>query len=359
MTLPPLTSRRRFLVALGAISFGTVACQPQSRQSPTPASPPPAATPISLYGAGATFPSFLYLKWFSEYGKLHPNVQISYQPIGSAAGIQQFTTGTVDFGASDISLTDAEVAQVKQGAVLLPMTAGSIAVVYNLPGIQSGLKLSRQVLPEIFLGKIQRWNDPQIVALNPDLTLPDLPITLVHRSDGSGTTAVFTAHLSTISPEWKQRVGSGLNVQWAAGIGIKDNAGISAQIQQAEGTLGYVEYAFAKQLNLAMAAIANQAGQYVQPTEKTATNALATVQLSADLRGAVPDPAGQDAYPIVTYSWLLLYKRYEDPQKAKVLQELLRWGLTDGQQFASELGYVPLPSAVAQQAIAALSQIEG
>ncbi len=353
-----ISSRREFLVSLAALTFGTIACQPKS-QMPTPsaANQSPPSPPVLLYGAGATFPSFLYLRWFKDYNQQHPNIQVSYQPVGSAAGIQQFITGTVDFGASDVALTDAEIAQVSRGAMLIPTTAGSVAVVYNLPGVKTGLKLSREVLPAIFLGTITRWNDPRITALNPDIPLPDKPIVVVHRSDGSGTTATFTAHLSAISPEWKDKVGTGLNVQWTTGVGIKDNSGIAAQIQQAEGVIGYVEYAFAKQLNLSTAALQNKAGQYTQPTEETAAIALATVKLGDDLRGSVADPDGEQAYAIVTYSWLLAYKQYSDPQKATTLKAVMEWGLTEGQKFASELGYVPLPKDIAERALAALQQI--
>jgi len=350
-----MTSRRYFLGLTGTIALGVVACQGQ--RQPSVSTPSEGSTePISLYGAGATLPSFLYLKWFSEYNKKHPNVEISYQPVGSAAGIQQFTSNTIDFGASDVPLTDAEISQVQRGAIALPMTGGSIAVVYNLPGI-TGLKFSRQVLADIFLGKIKQWNDPQITGANPGVALPNQAILLVHRSDGSGTTAAFTAHLSAISPEWKEKVGTGLNVAWVAGTGIKDNAGISAQIQQTEGTLGYVEYSFAKQLKLATIALENKAGQFVQPDDNTAAKALATVKLDADLRGAVPDPEGDDSYPIVTYSWLLVYKQYDDPRKAAVLRDVIQWGAGEGQQYATDLGYVPLPTEVADRVTDGARQI--
>ncbi len=354
-----ITSRRGFLVSLAAVALGIKACQSQTQLPQSSPGPTVNGTPISLYGAGATFPSFLYLRWFSEYSRQHPNIQISYQPVGSAAGIQQFITNTVDFGASEVTLTDAELAKVSRGAVLIPTTAGSIAVVYNLPGVESGLKLSRQVLPAIFLGQITRWNDPQIADLNPGIKLPDEKIVLIHRSDGSGTTAAFTAHLSAISPEWKEKVGTGLNVAWVAGVGIKDNSGIAAQIQQAAGTIGYVEYAFAKQLKLAIATLQNKAEQYIPLTEESVSKGLASIQLSDDLRGSVPDPDDPAAYPIVTYSWTLAYKRYDDPQKARALKDVLQWGLTEGQKFAAELGYVALPEDVVQKATAAVAQIEG
>ncbi len=299
----------------------------------------------------------LYLRWFKEYNSLHPKVQISYQPIGSAAGIQQFLSETLDFGASEVPLSDQELAQVSRGAVFIPSAAGSIAVVYNLPGVEGGLKLSRQVLPAIFLGKITQWNDPAIVALNPNLSLPELPITVVHRSDGSGTTAAFTAHLSAISPQWQSKVGSGLNVSWPTGFGIKDNAGISAQILQGEGVIGYVEYAFAKQLGLATAALENKTGRFLLPTEEATAKAIASIELSDDLRGSVADPDDSDAYPIVTYSWVLAYQQYEDSQKAQVLKDVMQWGLTEGQKFGPELGYVRLPEAIVKIAIAMLDKI--
>lgn len=310
-----------------------------------------------LFGAGATFPYFLYQRWFAEFTQKNPAVQISYQPVGSAAGIQQFTSGTLDFGGSEVTPTDADLAKVKRGVIMAPTAAGGIAVVYNLPGIKSGLKLSREILPAMFLGQLKAWNDPAIAALNPDLTLPDLPITPIYRSDGSGTTAAFTAHLSAISPVWQETVGSGLSVEWPAGTGIKDNAGIAAQIQQGVGTIGYVEYAFAKQLELTSAALQNQKKEYVRLTNESVAIALASIQLGADLRGSVPDPDQPGAYPIVTYSWLLAYQNYPDPGKAKALKEAFTWGLTDGQAFATDLGYVPLPAEIVEKSKAALSQL--
>ncbi|MBF2063236.1 MAG: phosphate ABC transporter substrate-binding protein PstS [Calothrix sp. C42_A2020_038] len=349
-------SRRSFLVTITTVAFLIKACQSQSQTDTNkPENNQVNDNSISLYGAGATFPTFLYLRWFKEYNQKNSNIQISYQPIGSAAGIQQFISNTVDFGASEITLTADELAQVSQGTIMVPTTAGSIAIIYNLPGVKSGLKLSRQILPDIFLGKITKWNDSKIAALNPGMPLPNSPITVIYRSDGSGTTAAFTTHLSAISSEWKEKVGSGLNVSWPTGVAIKDNAGISAQIQQAEGTIGYVEYAFAKQLNLATVALENKAGQFVEPNYESTAKALATIKLSEDLTGSVADPEGANSYPIITYSWLLVYKRYDDPQKAKALKKVIQWGLTEGQKFAPDLGYVPLPQEVVDKATAALS----
>ena len=368
VSLKSVASRRKFLLMSAVpLAIALKACQgnppdpkaPQATEGALPAKPsaPIDSTQVSLYGAGATFPSFLYLRWFKDYNQQNPNIQISYQPVGSAAGIQQFLAGTVDFGASELALTDQELAQVTRGAAMIPTAAGSVAVVYNIAGVQSGLKLSRKVLPEIFLGKIKKWNDPAIASLNPNVTLPDLPITVIHRSDGSGTTAAFTAHLSATSPGWKNEVGTGLNVSWKTGTGIKDNAGISAQVQQGEGVIGYVEYAFAKQLNLATAALENKSGQFALPTEDATTKAIATIKLSEDLRGSNADPDAAEAYPIVTYSWVLAYQQYDDPKQAQALKEVLKWGLTQGQAMGLELGYVPLPEAIVKKAIAALDKI--
>lgn len=318
--------------------------------------PTAAQSSVFLTGAGATFPIFIYQRWFQEYSQSHPDVQVNYQPIGSAAGIQQMVSETVDFGGSDIAMTDEEMSKVERGVVLIPMTSGSVAIAYNLPGIE-GLKLSRAVYADIFLGKIKHWNDPKIANLNPNLNLPNLPITLVHRSDGSGTTAVLTKHLSAISSEWETKVGSGLSVSWPAGVGIKSNAGVSAQIQQAEGTIGYVEYSFAQQLDLATAALENHAGNYIQPSLEATAKALDNLTLPVNLRAFVTDPERPGAYPIVTYSWILAYKSYEDPSKAKALQEVILWALTDGQQYSEKLGYVPLSETVAAKAKAAAQMI--
>ncbi|MFM7614194.1 MAG: phosphate ABC transporter substrate-binding protein PstS [Synechococcales cyanobacterium] len=366
MVLSKMRPTRRTFLVLSSISLSIVlkACQlnppnsanPQPNGSTEPDTDGYSPT-LSLYGAGATFPSFLYQRWFTDYHQQNPTIEISYQPIGSAAGIQQFLTGTVDFGASELTPTNDELAPVSRGAVFIPSVAGSIAVVYNIPGVPTGLKLSRAVLPAIFLGTIKQWNDPAIAALNPNLTLPPLPITVVHRSDGSGTTAAFTAHLSAISPQWQSSVGTGLNVAWKTGTGIKDNAGISAQVQQGEGVIGYVEYAFAKQLQLTTAALENKSGKFTLPTETATAAAIATIQLSEDLRGSNPDPNSPDAYPVVTYSWILAYQQYDNPKQAQALRDVLKWGLTQGQPMGLELGYVPLPETIVQQALAAVDKI--
>ncbi|MEO0488251.1 MAG: phosphate ABC transporter substrate-binding protein PstS [Cyanobacteria bacterium P01_A01_bin.123] len=352
----------RFLGIALAIALGIIACQPQSPTSestdPQTTSAETSTAPILLNGTGASFPFFIYQRWFEEYNQIHSNVQINYQPTGSEVGIQQMIAGTIDFGASDIAMTDDEITQVSQGVILLPITAGSVAIAYNLPGIESGLKLPRSVYPEIFSGAITTWTDPKIAEANPDLTLPDLPIILVHRADGSGTTAAVTSHLSAISPAWESDIGSGLSVPWPTGVAVKANAGVSAQIQQAEGAIGYVEYAYAQQLNMTMAALENQAGQYVLPGVESAAKALSTVVFPENLRAFAPDPEGAESYPIATYSWILVYQTYEDATKAETIRSVLQWCLTEGQKVSAELGYVPLPETVAQQVMAAIEKIQ-
>ncbi len=370
------SERKAFFLPLIAVSLSITACGSQTAQAPPPAaatssaiaSPAASVSPavkvaqgggnVSLIGAGATFPAPLYQRWFSEYNKLHPNVQVSYQPVGSGAGVQQFTQGTVDFGASDVAMTDAELAKVQKGVVLLPMTAGGIVLAYNLPNVKSGLKLSREVYPAIFLGQIKTWNDPKIAQANPGVTLPNLPISVVHRSDGSGTTSVFTTHLSAVSPSWKSQVGAGKTVSWPAGVGAKGNDGVTAQIQQTQGSIGYVEYGYAKQNNLPMATIQNKSGKYVEATPQSSASTLAAVTLPANLRAFITDPSGANSYPIVTYTWLLAYKTYPDANKAKTIKDVVNYGLTQGQQYSQELGYIPLPSNVVEKVKAAANTIQ-
>lgn len=315
---------------------------------------------VSLTGAGATFPAPLYQNWFVQLSQAIPKLQVNYQSVGSGAGVEQFIQQTIDFGASDVGMKDAEIAKVPKGVILLPMTAGSIAVAYNLPGVE-GLKLPRDVYVDIFDGTITRWDDPKIVAANPDLKLPNTPITVVHRADGSGTTEVFTRHLSAISPEWKESIGAAKTVQWPTGkgkfIGGRGNEGVTASLQQNEGTIGYVEYGFAKNNNIPMAALENKAGQFVFPDEAGATAALASETLPDDLRLSITDPPGDASYPIVTYSWLLVNKSYPDPQKAIGIEAMVEYGLTTGQQQSAALGYVPLPPNVVKQVAAAADQI--
>jgi len=312
---------------------------------------------VSLVGAGASFPAPLYETWFSQYNRSNPNIQISYQSIGSGAGVQQFSRGTVDFGASDVAMSDGEIAQTSRGVVMLPMTAGSIVLAYNLPGV-GNLKLSRQVYTDIFLGKVRTWNDPSITRINPGVRLPSTPITVVRRSDGSGTTAVFTKHLSAISSQWRSQVGEGKTVKWPVGVGAKGNEGVTAQIQQSQGTIGYIEYGYAKINNLSTALLQNKAGKFVPPTISNAANALSAVTLPGNLRAFIADPRGANSYPIVTYTWILAPRNTGNPAKARALKAMLNWGLTQGQQYAPQLGYVPLPANVVTKVRSAINTIK-
>jgi phosphate transport system substrate-binding protein len=312
---------------------------------------------ITLQGTGATFPAPLYQKWFTEYNKTHPDVQINYQALGSGAGIKQFQQHLVDFGASDAAMTDEEMAAVKDGVVLLPMTAGAIVLAYNLPDGPSELKLSREAYVGIFLGKITRWDDPAVAKSNPGAKLPPTKITVVVRSDGSGTTFVFTSHLSAISYAWKSGPGAGKSVNFPAAVAGKGNAGVTALIKETPGAIGYVEYGYAVQTKMPMASLENKSGQYVKASLTSGKDALASVQLPANLRAWITDPAGAQAYPIVTYTWLLCYKKYKDPQTAATLKSVIEYGLTTGQTFSVDLGYIPLPPNVVSAVNQALAEI--
>jgi len=312
---------------------------------------------VTLQGTGATFPAPLYQKWFAEYNKEHPNVQINYQALGSGAGIKQFQQHLVDFGASDAAMTDQEMAPVKDGVVLLPMTAGAIVLAYNLPNVATGLRLSREAYVGIFLGKITSWNDPAITKVNPGVNLPDTKITVVSRSDGSGTTFVFTSHLSAISDEWKNGPGPGKSVNFPVGVAGKGNPGVSALIKQTPGAIGYVEYGYAVQAKMPLATLENKSGKYVKADLSTGKDALASVQLPENLRAWVTDPAGPDSYAIVTYTWLLCYKKYQNAKTADTLKSVIKYGLTQGQSFSADLGYIPLPGNVIDADMKALDQI--
>ena len=314
---------------------------------------------VQIVGAGASFPAPLYQRWFQDFNKVQPRVQVNYQSVGSGAGVEQFTKGTVDFGASDTAMKDEEIAKIPadKGVILLPMTAGSIVLAYNLPEVTGEVKLPRAVYTDILLGKITNWNDPKIAAANPGVKLPDQNITVVSRSDGSGTTGVFTQHLSVISPEWKTKVGDGKSVKWPVGVGAKGNEGVTAQVQQTKGSIGYVEYGYAKNNNLKFASLENKAGKFVAPNDQSASKTLEGVNLPENLRAFISDPEGAEAYPIVTYTWLLAPKKVADADKAKAMEAMIEYGLTEGQKVAAELGYVPLPKTVAEKVAAAADGI--
>ncbi len=332
--------------------------------SSTPATPPattaitsaPATTPagaLSLNGAGATFPQPLYTKWFDVYNQQF-GVKINYQGVGSGGGIQQITAGTVDFGASDGIMTDDQVkaAEAAHGPILhIPMTSGSEAIVYNLTGIPSGqLKLTGDVLAKIYLKSITSWNDPQITALNPGLNLPNTPIAVVHRSDGSGTTYIFTNYLSKVSDDWKTKVGNATSVNWPGDIGGQGNAGVAGQVQQIPGAIGYVELAYAKQNKLPWALLKNAAGNFEEPSLAGTTKAAEGVALPDDMKVMITNSTNPDAYPIAGFTWILAYVNQTDQAKGTTLVKMLWWAIHDGQQYATPLDYGPLSSDVVKKA---------
>ncbi|APB34672.1 phosphate-binding periplasmic protein [Gloeomargarita lithophora Alchichica-D10] len=307
---------------------------------------------VSLIGLGASFPAPLYQNWAVGLNQVHSNIRVDYQSQGSGAGIENFIQGNVDFAASDVAMKDEDITKVERGVLLLPMTAGSIVLAYNLPGVPTGLKLSRELYVGILSGQIRRWNDPKIVALNPGVTLPDQAITVVHRSDGSGTTGVFTKHLSAISPVWKQKFGDGTTIQWPTTgnfVGARGNEGVTAQIQQTPGAVGYIEFGFARTNNMTVAALENKAGDYVIPTPESGAATLAAVELPANLRAFISDPEGKESYPIVTYTWQMQYQKQPDANKGVALEVWVEYGLNEGQTVAPGLGYIPLPKVVRER----------
>lgn len=301
-----------------------------------------------INGAGATFPYPIYSKWFNEYAKIDTSVKFNYQSIGSGGGIKQITAQTVDFGASDKFLTDAELKAAPGKLIHIPTVMGAVVVTYNVPGVKTGLKLTAEDVSGIYLGKITTWNDPRIAAANPGVKLPAKPIIVVHRSDGSGTTAIFTDYLSTVSPEWKSRVGMGTSVKWPAGLGGKGNEGVAGQVKITAYSVGYVELAYAFENKLPFATLKNRDGHYVVPSIKSTTAAAAGAarHMPADYRVSLVNQPGKDAYPIAGFTWLLVYENQKDKVKGKKLVEFLRWELKKGQKLAAPLLYAPLPPNV-------------
>ncbi|BAY62330.1 phosphate ABC transporter periplasmic phosphate-binding protein [Calothrix brevissima NIES-22] len=337
------------LIPLIAVSLSLVSCSANSKNVNT----------VSLIGAGASFPAPLYQRWIADYNQVNPHVEINYQSLGSSVGIQQLIDGTVDFAGSDIGITHEQAAKIKRGAIALPMTASSVVLAYNVPNIPNHLKLSRQVYTDIFLGKITNWNDPRIANANPGIKLPNLPIQVIHRTDGSGTTSVLTEHFSAISPEWKNKIGAGRSIQWPVGIAARGNEGVTAQIQQTLGAIGYVEYVYATHNKLPVAALENKSGNYIIPTPESVAKTLEAVKLPTDtLIAFIADPIKAESYPIVTYTWLLAYKKYPDPAKAQTIQNFVNWAVTEGQKSSLELGYIPLSPKVVSQVKSAAQHIE-
>jgi phosphate transport system substrate-binding protein len=305
---------------------------------------------VDLTGAGATFPYPLYSKWFSDYATL-TGVKINYQSIGSGGGVRQIIEGTVDFGATDSPMSDEELARAKFGPILhIPTVIGADVISYNLPELNETLKLSGELIADIFLGKITKWNDPRIAALNAGVTLPSRDILVVHRSDGSGTTYVFTDYLSAVSPAWAKGPGRGKEVQWPVGLGGKGNEGVAGQIKQTPGSLGYIELAYAKQNRLSIAAVRNAAGEFVPPSLESLAAAAAGVAEklppNTDFRMSIANAPGAGVYPISSFTWLLVYQQQRDPNKGRKLVDFIKWALADGDRQATALDYAPLPSAM-------------
>lgn len=312
-----------------------------------------------LQGAGATFPAPLYKKWREEYEKQHPGVKLNYDAVGSGEGTKRFLAGAVDFGASDAALKDEDMAAVQRGAQLVPVTAGSIVLAYNLDGLGGALKLKRDVYVDIFQGKITRWDDPRIQESNPGLHFPNEEIVRVVRLDSSGTTFAFTNHLSAISEDWRDRgPGAGSAIKWPGNVmQVNGNEGVAGRIKISKNAIGYVEYGFAARTGLATAWLENKEGQFIRPHGGSGLATLLNAEMPENLRIFFPDPAGKESYPIVTYSWLLLYKKYDDPQKAAALKEYVNWCLTEGQEYNESLGYLRLPPHVVTLATGAVDNI--
>ncbi|HUF64703.1 MAG TPA: phosphate ABC transporter substrate-binding protein PstS [Gemmatimonadaceae bacterium] len=343
-------------IALLLLAAATLACGRGDSDSPG------RSTGVALTGAGATFPYPLYSRWFSDYAN-ETGVRINYQSIGSGGGIRQISEGTVDFGASDGPMTDEEMSRARGGRILhLPTVAGAVVVTYNLPGVSQTLNLDGQTVANIFLGNVRRWNAPQISAMNPGVALPDREIIVVHRSDGSGTTYVFTDYLTAVSPVWAAGPGRGKEVSWPVGLGGKGNEGVAGQVKQTPGAVGYVELAYASQNRLPAASIRNSSGNFIQPTLESITAAISaaaeTLPTNTDYRISIVDPPGAHAYPVSSLTWLLVYEQQPDSTKGRRLVDFLRWALTEGEERAAALDYAPLPESMRRQLLQRLDSLK-
>jgi phosphate transport system substrate-binding protein len=315
-----------------------------------------AAQTVQINGAGATFPYPIYSKWFAEYNRLHPEIRVNYQSIGSGGGIRQITNGTVFFGASDGPMTDEQLKAAPGAIRHFPTVLGGVVPIYNVPGI-GDLEFTGPVLADIYLGTIRKWNDPAIATLNPGVKLPATDITVVHRSDGSGTTYIWVDFLSKVAPAFKTRVGVGTAVNWPAGVGAKGNEGVAGLVSQTPGAIGYVELIYALQTKMRYGAVQNASGKFVRASVASVTAAAASATMPDDFRVSITNAPGADAYPIASFTWMLLYEQPKDLASSRVMVDFLKWALTDGQQYCEALGYAPLPSGVVQRELAALQTI--
>jgi len=313
----------------------------------------------TLNGAGATFPAPMYSKWFSEYHKAHSDVQVNYQPIGSGGGIRQVTSGTVDFGASDMPMTDKQLQDSKVKILNVPTVLGAVVPAYNIPGVSGEVRFTPEALAGIFLGKISKWNDKALVSANPGVNFPDKDIIVVHRSDGSGTSFIFTDYLSKVSPDWKNQVGADTSVKWPIGMGGKGNEGVSGLIRQLSGSIGYVELIYAVQNNIPYGSVRNSSGAFVKASLDGVTAAAASApKMPADFRVSITNAPGKDAYPISSFTWLLIPAQSKDAAKGKILADFLNWMVTDGQKMTSALSYASLPDNVVAKVKEAIKQVK-
>jgi len=314
-----------------------------------------ASAQTTLNGAGATFPYPIYSKWLSEYHKEHSDVQINYQSIGSGGGIRQVQAGTVDFGASDGPMSDQQIAESKVKVLHVPTVLGSVVLAYSIPGVNVEIKFSPEALAGIFLGKISKWNDKAITSVNPGINFPDQNITVVHRSDGSGTTYIFTDYLSKVSPDWQSAVGKGVSVRWPVGIGGKGSEGVSGAIRQLPGSIGYVELIYALQNNILFGSVRNSSGQFIKASLESTTAAASGVKMPADFRVSITNPPAKTAYPIASFTWLLIPTHPADANKGKILKDFLFWMLDQGQGMTNALSYASLPQDVVAKEKAAIT----
>jgi phosphate transport system substrate-binding protein len=318
----------------------------------------PALGQTTLNGAGATFPNPMYSKWFAEYSKQHSDVQINYQPIGGG-GIRQVTAGTVDFGASDMPMTDKQLQDAKGKILNIPTVLGAVVPAYNIPGVSGEVKFTPEVLAGIFMGKISRWNDKAITSANPDINFPDKEIIVVHRSDGSGTSFIWTDYLSKVNADWKSQVGADTSVKWPVGMGGKGNEGVSGLVHQLSGSIGYVELIYAVQQKIPYGVVRNSAGSFVKASLESVTAAAASApKMPADFRVSITNAPGKEAYPISSFTWLLIPTPSKDANKGKILHDFLGWMVTDGQQMTSALTYAPLPDNVVAKVKEAIKQVK-
>src|SRR5512132_3071604 len=332
-------------LALAALVFGTAMAS--------------SAQTVQINGAGATFPNPIYSKWFSEYNKLHPEVQINYQPIGSGGGIRQLTNQTVFFGATDGPMTTEQMQQAAGKVLHLPTVLGGVVPVYNIPGVDAQLKFSGKVLADIILGKVAKWNDSAIAALNPGVKLPGTDIVICHRSDGSGTTYIWVDYLSKVSPEWKKTVGVATSVNWPVGVGGKGNEGVAGLVKQTPGAIGYVELIYALQNKIDFGSVQNMAGEFVRASLDSVTKAAAATKgkMPPDFRVSITNAPGAGVYPISSFTWLLFYENPKDKKAARTMTDFMRWALHDGQKYCADLGYAPLPEEVVAMEMEALKKI--